>query len=163
MIPAGKLAAWPAAAVRRMTHTRAATLRFLNSVPAKAIHQPRTQGQWSLRDAFAHFVAWEEEAAKRLRLIARGQAGRVRFDDDMQEVHRFNARVVSRARKLSWPALLHRAAQVRVRIIAALNHVPLAELQNRAHRYPVTLWLPEFAWTHEQGHLHAFRAWRRHV
>ena len=142
-----------------MVRSRAATLRFLKRLPESAILEPRTQGKWSVKDTFAHFVAWEEEGVRRLELIARGRGDRVHFYNDMREADRFNARAVRRARRWSWKELLRRSAQVRRRLVEALQHVPPAELHSREHRYPVSAWLPEFAWTHEQDHLARIRAW----
>ena len=144
-----------------MERSRAATLRFLERLPERAVLEPHTQGKWSLKDTFAHIVAWEEEAVRRLALIECGRGDRIHFYNDMREADRFNARAVRRARPWSWKALLGRAARVRRRLITALLQVPPAELHNPSHRYPVTVWLPEFAWTHEQGHLARIRAWRR--
>ncbi len=142
-----------------MERSRAATLRFLARLPESAILQPRTQGKWSVKDTFAHFVAWEEEGVERLELIARGQGHRVHFYQDMREADRFNARAVRHARRWSWKELLGRAARVRRRLIEALQRVPLASLEDPSQQYTVTAWLPEFAWTHEQSHLARIRDW----
>jgi hypothetical protein len=37
--------------------------------------------------------------------------------------------------------------------------LPPSALRDPSHRYPVVGWLPEFAWTHEQGHLADIKAW----
>lgn len=144
-----------------MERSRAATLRFLGRLPERAILEPRTQGKWSVKDTFAHIAAWEEEGARRLELIRRRQGDRLHFYDDMREADRFNARAVRQARRWSWPALLRRAARVRARLARTLLRVPPAALHDPSHRYPVTAWLPEFAWTHEADHLARIRAWWR--
>ncbi len=154
-----RLAAWRDQALRRMERSRDATLRFLACLPERAILAPRTQGKWSLKDTFAHFVAWDEEAVRRLALIERGRGNRIVFYDDMRQADRFNARAVRQARRWSWKALLRRAARVRSRLRQALLRLPPAALEDPSHRYPATAWLPEFAWTHEQDHLSRMRAW----
>ena len=144
-----------------MAQTRAASLRFLGRLPRRVLLQPRTQGRWSLKDTFAHFVAWEEEGLQRLKLIEGGRGDRLLFYDTMRQADLFNARAVRRARRWSWPALLGRAARVRARLVKAVKRLAPADLANPSHRYPVTAWLPEFAWTHERSHLARMREWRR--
>jgi len=142
-----------------MTRSREATLQFLTRLPEEAILQSRTQGKWSIKDVLAHVVAWEEEAVKRLELIARGRGDRIVFYDDIREADRFNARAVAAARAMSFPALLRRMARVRQRLIERLLDLSPASLHDSSHRYPVTAWLPEFCWTHERDHLRQIRAW----
>lgn len=156
-----RLVAWRQQAVRRMERSRAASLRFFQRLPERSILEPRTQGQWSVKDTFAHIVAWEEEGARRLELIRRGRGDHIHFFDDMAEADRFNARVVRRARSWSWAELLRRGVRVRASLVRALLRLPPAALDDPSHRYPATAWLPEFAWTHEADHLARIRAWWR--
>ncbi len=156
-----RLASWRDHAVSRMERTRASTLRFLSRLPKQVILEPRTQARWSIKDTFAHIVAWEEDAVRRLALIQRGRGARIRFYNEQRSVDRFNARAVRRAARLSWPALLRRAGRVRRRLVHALRRVPPPALQDPAHRYTVLQWLPEFAWTHEQAHIGRIRRWWR--
>lgn len=158
---ANDLDSWRRKAIVTMTRSRAATLRFLAPLPESAIFQPRTQGEWSIKDVLGHFAAWEEEAIKRLDLIRRGHGGDIVFYDDMQAGNAFNARAVQRARRASYQALLRRMERVRQRLIDRLLQLPLASLNDPTHRYTVISWLPEFAWTHEQGHLIRMRQWQR--
>ena len=156
-----RLLAWRQEAVRRMERSRAASLRFFLRLPERAILEPRTQGKWSVKDTFGHIVAWEEEGARRLELIRQGRGDRIHFYDEMAEADRFNARAVRQARRWSWATLLRRAARVRARLLEALLRLPPGALDESSHRYPVTAWLPEFAWTHEADHLARIRAWWR--
>jgi hypothetical protein len=144
-----------------MTRSREATLKFLSRLPESEILRPRTQGKWSIKDVLAHIAAWEEEAVRRCDLILRDRGDRIVFYDDIKEVDRFNARAVARARKTSLPALLKRLARVRERLIERFLRLPLESLNDPNHRYPVKLWLPEFAWTHEREHLRRMREWLR--
>lgn len=145
----------------RMMRSRAATLRFFRRLPDHAILQPRAQGKWSVKDTFAHIVAWEEEACQRLKLIAEGRGDRIVFFDDRAPVHRFNARAVAGAHGRSWLALRRRAVQVRRSLVRALLALSQAQLDDRSQRYAVVEWLPELAWTHEEGHLARLRRWWR--
>jgi hypothetical protein len=155
----GPGAAWKQTAIRRMDRTRTATLSFLKRLPEEAIVRPRTQGDWSIKDILAHIAAWEEEGAKRLALIRRGRAERVHFYDDMSEADRFNTRVVAAAARLSPRAMLSRLERARRHLVQELRKLPPSALRDPSHRYPVVGWLPEFAWTHEQGHLADIKAW----
>jgi uncharacterized damage-inducible protein DinB len=150
---------WKQQAIRRMTRTRAATLKFLARVPKAEVVKAGTQGQWSIKDVLAHIAAWEQEGAKRLQLIRRGQSDKIVFYDDLQGAHGFNARAVARARRLSLSSLMDRLEAVRERLIDELTRLPSTSLNDPTHRYPVIAWLPEFAWTHEQDHLRRLRQW----
>lgn len=151
--------AWKRNAVRRMARTRAATLALLARLPEEEIRRPRTQGDWSIKDILAHIAAWEEEGAKRLDLIRRGRAARVHFYDDMREADRFNARAVASSARLSRHAMRGRLDRARRHLVQSLRRLPGTGLRDPSHRYPVVGWLPEFAWTHEQGHLQEIKAW----
>lgn len=156
------LEAWRRQAIRRMELSRGRTLSFLSRLPAPEVLSPRTHGRWSVKDVLAHIAAWEEEGVRRLALIARGQGHRIHFYDDMGAVNRFNARAVAAARSMSLPALLRRAARVRRRLIDALRRLPPRALQDPSHEVAVVEWLPEFAWTHETGHVSEIRTrWHR--
>ncbi len=152
--------AWRRAAIRRMTRSRDATLRFLAGMPEGELLRPRTQGRWSVKDVLAHIAAWEEEALRRFALIARGRGDRILFyDADPRAVDRFNARAVAATRSVTLGGVLRRLTRVRHRLIERLRKLPAASLRDPAHRYPVTAWLPEFAWTHERQHLRRMRGW----
>lgn len=154
-------AAWTSRAIRRMATSRKRTLALLARLPDEAIRRPRTQDAWSIKDVLAHLGAWEAEGVRRLKLITRGQADRVRFYDDMSEADRFNARAVAAGRRRSLPATLKRLVRVRADLVAALRRLPADALRDPAHRYPVVHWLPEFAWTHEESHERDIREWWR--
>ena len=153
------LAAWRRAAIARMTRSRVATLALLARLPREALEQPRTQDAWSIRDVLAHVAAWEEDGARRLALIARGRADRIVWYETMPEVDRFNARVVSAARRTPWPRLLARLARARAGLVRALRRLPPPALHDPSHGKPVTAWLKEYSWTHEQEHRSEIRAW----
>ena len=156
-----RAAAWKRRAIARMSRSRATTLRLLATIPPEAQVRPRTQGAWSIKDVLAHVAAWEEEGAQRMKLITRGEADRVHFFDDMAEADRYNARAVAAARRASLAVMLRRLARARTALIAALRALPADRLRDPSHRYPVTAWLPEFAWTHEEAHTREIRAWWR--
>jgi len=75
------------------------------------------------------------------------------------EADRFNARAVRAARRTPLPRLLTRLARTRARLVRALRRLPPRALADPTHALPVTVWLTEFALTHEQGHRRAIRTW----
>jgi len=144
-----------------MHRSRAATLALLAGIPEAAILRPRTQGAWSIKDVLTHVAAWEEEGTRRLRLIARGQARRMVWYETMADADRFNARAVRLARRASLRGVLGRLARARAALAGALRRLRPRALGDPAHELPVTVWLREFAWTHETGHRREIRAWWR--
>ena len=155
------VAVWRRGALQKMEATRRSTLALLSRLPEAEITRPRTQDEWSIKDILAHVSAWEDEAAKRLQLIARGRGDCVHFYHDMTEADRFNARAVAAGRRLSPGAMVRRMTQARKRLVEALRRVPPPALDDPSHEYTVIAWFPELAWTHEQGHLADIRAWWR--
>ena len=135
-----------------MKRGRKETLEVLSQLSPLEITRPRTQGEWSVKDVLAHFLAWEEVAVRRLKWIRAGKPEKVHYFEDINEANRFNARAVSRLRKLSWKQLLQRGEEVREKLEIEILKLPDSDLDNPEHRYPVKKWLPEFAWTHEAGH-----------
>ena len=155
------LSRWRTNAIRRMEHSRAATLALLRRLPAEEVLRPRTQGAWSIKDTLAHIAAWEEEGDRRLRLIARGRGDRIMFYDDMPAVDRFNARAVASARALPLARVLGRLARARRRLVLTLRRLPPRSLNDPSHELPAVVWLREFAWTHELAHRRQIREWWR--
>ncbi len=156
---AATLAAWRRRTLERMRRSRAATLALLERLGEEAIARPRTQAAWSVRDVLAHIAAWEAEGIRRLDLIARGRGDRIVWYETMAEADRFNARAVRAARRLSWRRVLAELARTRARLVRALRRLPPRALADPTHALPVTVWLREFALSHERGHREAIRAW----
>jgi uncharacterized damage-inducible protein DinB len=151
--------AWRRRFLERITRSRGATLALLARMPRADVERPRTQGAWSIRDVLAHIAAWEEEGVRRLDLVARGRADRMVWYETMAEADRFNAQAVRAARRTPLPRLLTRLARARARLVQALQRLPPRALGDATHALPVTTWLREFAWTHEQAHRREIRAW----
>jgi hypothetical protein len=144
-----------------MTRSRADTLALIRRIPADALRRPRTQDAWSIRDVLAHIAAWEAEGARRLALIARGRGERIVWYDTTAELDAFNARALHTAGRLGPAAVLRRLAAARARLLVGLRRLPPSALADPRHALPVTRWLREFAWTHEDAHRRAIRAWSR--
>jgi hypothetical protein len=153
--------AWRRQFLARIRRSRAATLALVARLPRDAMERPRTQGAWSIKDVLAHIAAWEEEGARRLQLIARGHGDRLVWYETAAETDRYNARAVRAARRTPLPRLVARLGRARARLVAALRRVPPRALGDPTPGLPVTVWLREFAWTHERGHRREVLDWWR--
>jgi uncharacterized protein (DUF2384 family) len=114
-----------------------------------------------VKDVLGHLLACDEETNRRLRLIARGQAGRIHWFESMADADRFNARSVARLRRLGLAALTRRMARAHAELIERLERLPTEALEDPSHAYTVVQWLPAPGWTHEREHLAEVRAWWR--
>jgi hypothetical protein len=153
------LARWRQRFVERIGRSRAATLALVARMPRELATRPRSQGAWSVKDLLAHIAAWEEEGVRRLRLIAQGHPERVVWYETTAAVDRYTTRAVRAARTASLPQLVTRLARARAGLVRALRRLPPPALADPTHARPVTVWLEEFALTHERGHRQEIRAW----
>ena len=144
-----------------MKASRAETLGFVERLPESEILRPRTQDQWSVKDVLGHLMACDEETVRRLRLVVRGHADRIAWFESMTHADRFNATTVAAARRLGLGAVLRRMKKARAELIAWFERVPTATLQDPAHTYPITEWLPAPGWSHERDHVAEIKVgWR---
>jgi hypothetical protein len=151
------LTKWRRHAVRQIAAARKSTLAIVARLPEREILRPRTVDKWSVKDVLAHLMSCDEETVRRLRLIARGQAHRIRWFD-MAYANRFNARTVGRARRLKLSTVLRRMARVRTDLITHLQRLPAKALADPSHDYTVKSWLPVPGWSHERDHMSEVRA-----
>jgi hypothetical protein len=143
---------WRSDLLRKMRASRTSTLKLLNQINARMMIKPATQGKWSIKDVFAHIVAWENEACKRLDLILSGHGDRIYYFNDMGVANRFNARAVSKFRTRPMNHLIREAADIRKALIERIKKLPAAEINNPKHDFTVAFWMPEFVVTHEGEH-----------
>jgi uncharacterized damage-inducible protein DinB len=155
------LEAWRRQAVRRIEAVRRSTLAFVATLPEAEILRPRTVDRWSVKDVLGHLMSCDEETVRRFRLIARGRGEQIYWFESLADAHRFNARTVASARRLTLRALLRRMARAHTDVIAWLERLPAEALRDPSHTYPVVEWLPTPGWTHERDHLDEVRAWWR--
>ena len=155
------LRSWQRQAVRRITTGRRATLAFIDRLPEAEIRRPRTQDKWTVKDVLAHLLACDEETNRRFRLIARGQADRIRWFDSLAYADRFNARTVGQLRRLGLRPLRRRMQRAHTELIRRLRRLPAAALDDASHEYPVVEWLPAPGWSHEREHIGEVQAWWR--
>jgi hypothetical protein len=157
----GGLGRWRREALRRLASSRAATLALIARLPEREILRPRTLDRWSVKDLLAHLMSCDEETLRRFRLIARGQADRIRWFESMAYADRFNARSVARGRRLGLRAVLARMARARSEMIHEFGRLPIEALRDPSHAYTVVQWLSAPGWSHERDHLREVRAWWR--
>ena len=157
----GSLATWRRDAVRRLRDVRKSTLTLIGRMPEPAILRPRTQDRWSVKDVLGHLLACDEETVRRFRLIDRGQGDRIHWFESMADADRFNARTVSRLRRVGLKTILRRLERSRTDLITRLERLPLESLRDPSHAYTVVDWLPTPGWTHERDHVAEVRSWWR--
>jgi uncharacterized damage-inducible protein DinB len=150
---------WKSKAIRNMNRTRISTLQFLKPLQLKLIRKPKTQGKWSIQDVMVHIFAWEQHGYRRLQLIQKGKADQLNLYDGVAAENRYNARAVSRYRKVAWKTVLKDAETIRTRFIQALMELPEKEIHNVKHQTPVSVWVPDYAWTHEKEHFERIKKW----
>ena len=136
-------------------------MAFIDQLPEATIRRPRTQDRWSVKDVLAHLLACDEETNRRLRLIARGHADRIRWFESLEYADRFNARSVARLRRLGLPALRRRMDRAHAELLERLQRLPTEALADPSHAYTVVQWLPAPGWSHEKEHLSEVRGWWR--
>src|SRR5262249_40679785 len=100
------LALWKRRALRDMRASRRETLAFVRRLPRDAMLEPRTQDRWSVKDVLGHFMACDEETARRLRHLVAGHPERITWFESMAYADRFNARTVASARRRGLPTVL---------------------------------------------------------
>lgn len=152
---------WRKHAVRQLTVVRRSTLAFVEQLPEEEVLRPRTQDRWSFKDVLGHLLTCDEETVRRLRLIARDRADRIRWFESMAYADRFNAREVRRVRRYGLATVLRRMARVRAELVRLFERLPAAALRDPAHAYTVVSWLPTPGWTHERDHVNEVRQWWR--
>ncbi len=116
-------------------------------------------GDWSLRDILAHILAWEEEAVKRLKLIAKGEPERIKWVPP-RKVDEWNARARDKKRAMSLTEVLTALAKRRLEMSRLLKGLSEEAFGDGA-RTPLSVWLPNCTYKHEQEHSQQIEDWRR--
>jgi DinB superfamily len=160
MAASASIRTWRRRARKEMVASRAATVKFVKTLPRADVLRGRTQDAWSVKDVLVHLVACDEETVGRFRLIAQGRADRIVWFD-MAHANRFNARTVARGRRLALPVVLRRLARVRSEMVRLFDRLPDESLRDPAHDYTVMSWLPAPGWSHERDHVGGVQRWWR--
>jgi len=150
---------WRRDALKHLVASRRETLAFLARLPERQILRPHTQDRWSVKDVLGHLLACDEETVRRFRLIAQGHGDRIHWFESLADADRFNARTVTRARRLGLRAVLRRMERARADVVRRFRRLPTESLRDPSHAYPVTEWLPAPGWSHERDHVSEIKAW----
>lgn len=118
-------------------------------------------GDWSVRDILAHVLAWEEEAAKRLKHMAKGTPERIKWVPP-GKVDEWNAKAREKRLDMSLTDVLAGLARRRQEISRLLRSLPEEALGDRA-KVPLSVWLPNCTYKHEEEHAAQIEAWRREL
>ncbi len=119
------------------------------------IEEPRTLGDWSIKDVIAHITIWEQEALKHLPTIAEG--GRTPRYAAVGGIDAFNDRAIEARRQLSLTEICQLAGDVHERLTGYLQSVP-EEMFSSTARFRRRLRLDTYG--HYPLHADAVRAWR---
>jgi DinB family protein len=160
MAASASIPTWRRRARKELLTSRAATMRFVKTLPRADVLRARTQDAWSVKDVLVHLLSCDEETLRRFRLIAQGRADRIVWFD-MAHANRFNARSVARGRRLGLPIVLRRLARVRAEMVRLFDRLPNASLRDPAHDYTLMSWLPAPGWSHERDHIGEVQRWWR--
>jgi hypothetical protein len=93
------------------------------------VEAPGLVGSWSAAQLLAHLAFWAEHAVDALRAAADGRADS--FGDEDIDVDGLNAEVAAGAAGAAYPALQQREAAAFAGVLAALEHLPSAALDDQ--------------------------------
>ena len=118
-------------------------------------------GDWSVRDILAHILSWEEEAAKRLKLIAKGQTEKIRWVAPAK-VDGWNAKAREKKSGMSLAEVITKLAARRQELSKLLERLPEAALTDGA-RTALSVWFPNCTYRHEEEHAQQIKSWLRQL
>ena len=118
-------------------------------------------GDWSVRDILAHILSWEEEAAKRLKFIAKGQPEKIKWVAPAN-VHEWNAKAREKKSDMPLAEVLTKLAARRQELSRLLEKLPEEALADGA-RTALSVWFPNCTYKHEEEHAEQIEAWRREL
>ena len=118
-------------------------------------------GDWSVRDILAHILSWEEEAAKRLKLIAKGQPEKIEWVAP-GKVDEWNAKAREKKSRMLPGEVLTKLAARRQELSRLLERLPQEALADGS-RTPLSVWFPNCTHKHEEEHAQQIEAWRQEL
>lgn len=118
--------------------------------------RPAAIGAWSMKDLFAHIAAWEEEAARRIDEIARGNGPLLSWPS-REEEDAFNAAAVEKSLSMSVDHVVKRLEECHQDLMDMLatfgEELAVADMEVKAAE-----WIPGWTYLHYQHH--APEIWR---
>jgi uncharacterized damage-inducible protein DinB len=146
-----------------LARERGKLLAALNGLSEDEMARPAAVGRWSVRDVLAHILAWDEEAATRLELLAAGRPQDFARITNEEELEAWNASAHERYAGLALAEVMRRLEAVQGRILVGLDSLSDERLGTDAGPVPVRHWLPECTYAHEDEHCADILAWRRSI
>jgi len=148
-----------------LARERGKLLAALDGLSEDEMARPGAVGRWSVRDVLAHLLAWEDEAVKRLDLLAAERPQDIAWidDQDEQKLEAWNAGAHERYAGLTLAEVMRRLEDVQGRILVGLDSLSEERLGTDAGPVPVRNWLPECTYAHEEEHCADILAWRRSI
>jgi uncharacterized protein (TIGR03083 family) len=144
----------PAGALESLLHEIESRWRDL-SAAARGLSEdemllPGAVGGWSVKDVLAHIAAWEQEGARRIDEIVRGN-GAVLAWPNRDEENAFNAAAIEESAAKSLDEVVKRLEEAHRDFMDMLasfgEEVMLAELE-----VPAVEWVPGWTYLHYQEH-----------
>jgi len=146
-----------------LARERRKLLAALDGLSEDEMARPGAVGRWSVRDVLAHILAWDEEAATRLELLAAGRPQDFARITNEEELEAWNASAHERYAGLALAEVMRRLEAVQGRILVGLDSLSDERLGTDAGPVPVRHWLPECTYAHEEEHCADILAWRRSI
>ena len=146
-----------------LARERGKLLAALNGLSEDEMARPGAVGRWSVRDVLAHILAWEDEAVKRLDLLAAERPQDFARITSEEELEAWNARAHERYAGLALAEVMRRLEDAQGRILAGLDSLSDERLGTDEGPVPVHNWLPECTYAHEEEHCADILAWRRSI
>jgi uncharacterized damage-inducible protein DinB len=142
---------------------RGKLLAALDGLSEEEMVRPGAVGRWSVRDVLAHILAWEDEAATRLDLLAAERPQDFTRITTEEELEAWNAGAHERYAGLTLAEVMRRLEDVPGRIRVGLDSLSDERLSTDEGPVPVHHWLPECTYAHEEEHCADILAWRRSI
>jgi hypothetical protein len=146
-----------------LAHGRGKLLAAVEGLSIEEMARPGAVGRWSVRDVLAHILAWDEEAATRLELLAAGRPQDFARITNEEELEAWNASAHERYAGLALAEVVRGLGKVQGRILAGLDSLSDERLGTDEGPVPVRNWLPECTYAHEEEHCADILAWRRSI
>lgn len=129
-------------------------LAGLGDVPAEVLLSPMAEGKWSMQEAIAHIMAYDESFLESAVLpIEQGREPRVADEADNQS---FNDRAAALGRRLTKAQVLERATYARTQLVVHLQGLPTeafrAKQEGRSGIDLVELLEKDFV-SHDRSHI----------
>jgi len=145
------------ATIERLEREFRALLQAIDEVPKERLLEPRTVGDWSVRDLLTHIATWENEFLKALPVILEGKR-LTHYSTVYGGVSAFNAAQQDRTKALSLTDARQYLAKTHALVLATLVDLPPLppKVEERMRRR-----LRQDATNHYREHAEQVSAWSK--